>query len=85
MPLSEEFSRTRRQCSQVVTTNREKSAEVIVGGKVKNRQPVKDRTFNQTSIIQYFMEGIMQKIAEADCPRRNRTASEGHEGVQTFM
>lgn len=27
----------------------------------------------------------MRKIEETNCPRRNRTASEEHEGVQTFM
>lgn len=31
------------------------------------------------------MEGKMQKIEESNCPRRNRTASEEREGVQTFM
>lgn len=31
------------------------------------------------------MEEKMQKIEESNCPRRNRTASEEHEGVQTFM
>ena len=41
MPLSEEVSRARREkkkkkCSQAVTTNREKSAEVIVSGKVES-------------------------------------------------
>lgn len=40
MLLSEEVSRARREkkkkCSQAVTTNREKSAEVIVAGKVES-------------------------------------------------
>lgn len=39
MLLSEEVSRARRKkkkCSQAVTTNREKSAEVIVAGKVES-------------------------------------------------
>lgn len=31
------------------------------------------------------MEEKKQKIEESNCPRRNRTASEEHEGVQTFM
>ena len=39
MLLSEEISRARRKkkkCSQAVTTNREKSAEAIVTGKVES-------------------------------------------------
>lgn len=38
MLLSEEVSRARREkkCSQAVTTNREKSAEAIVAGKVES-------------------------------------------------
>lgn len=31
------------------------------------------------------MEELMQKIATTNCPRRDRTASEEQEGVQTFM
>lgn len=31
------------------------------------------------------MEASMQKIEETNYPQRNRTASEEHEGVQTFM
>lgn len=31
------------------------------------------------------MEELMQKIETTNCPRRNRTASEEYEGVQTFM
>ena len=31
------------------------------------------------------MEELMQKIETTNCPRRDRTASEEQEGVQTFM
>lgn len=75
----------KKRCRQAVTTNREKSAEVIVTGKVKKSAVGEGLNFYQTSNIQYFMKELKQKTVESDFRQINRTASEGYAGVQTFM
>lgn len=73
---------------RAVTTNREKSADVIVVGKVKKKSATDEGlNFNETSnLFKYLMKEPMQKMtSDVGFPQNDRTESEVYEGVQTFM